>query len=82
MPFFGLFFKKAWIYLLIATFFLLFIYRVYKAGRDKEKLDQLNYELDAVLRRQKIENTVDGLSDSAVLNQLHKHGWIRDENSD
>lgn len=75
---FNFVFNKVWLYLLLAAFVASFLYRVYKAGKDAEKLDQLGREIDAVVRRNKIEDDVDRLSDSAVLERLRKHGWFKD----
>lgn len=70
--------NKLWIYALLAAFILGFIWRVYKAGGDQVKLEQLQKEFDAVVVRNKIEDDVSRMSDSTVIEQLRKHGWIRE----
>lgn len=74
----GLMFNKVWVYALLGLFVLGFLYRIYKAGSDAEKLDQLEREFNAVVVRNKIEDDVSRMSDSRVIEQLRKHGWIRD----
>ncbi len=74
-------FNKTWMYALVGLFVVGFIYRVYKAGQDKEKLEQLSKEFDAVVRRNEIEDDVERLSDSDVIKQLREYGWIRNKDS-
>ena len=71
-------FNKLWIYVLISAFVLLFIWKVYKAGGDKEKLDQLQGQFDAVVRRNEVKTKVDSLPDDAITSELRKRGWIKD----
>lgn len=70
--------NKLWIYALLGAFILGFIWRVYKAGGDQVKLEQLQKEFDAVVVRNKIEDDVSRMSDSTVIEQLRKHGWLRE----
>lgn len=70
--------SKIWIYALLGVFIVGFIWRIYKAGGDRVKLNQLQKEFDIVVKRNKIKDDVSRMSDSTVLNQLRKHGWIKE----
>lgn len=78
MTLFSMISSKVWVYALLGLFVIGFLYRVYKAGQDKEKLDRLENEFNAVVTRNKIDDEVESMSDSRVISELRKHGWLRE----
>lgn len=70
---------KLWSYLLAGVVVLYLLYRVYKAGGDQKEVDNLNSALEAVRRRNTIEENTNALDDNAVSRKLRDSGWFRNE---
>ena len=70
---------KVWAYALLIILVLYIIWKIYQAGRDKEKIDGLKETLNSVIRRNEIEKDVDGMSRNALIEQLRKSGWLRSQ---
>lgn len=71
-------FNKVYLYALIGLFIIGFLYRVFRAGQDREKLNQAQGDLDAVVTRNEIRDDVNHMSDSTIVNELRKHGWFKE----
>lgn len=71
-------YNKFALYALVALFLFLFLYQVYKAGGDQKELERLNQKYDAVIKRNKVEDDVDRLTDDAVTRKLREMGWFRE----
>jgi hypothetical protein len=68
---------RVWGYVAGGALVMYLLYRIYKAGGDAKETENLNRALKAVMRRNKVEKTVDELSDDDVLNKLRDNNWTR-----
>ncbi len=70
---------KVWGYVALAGFALAFMGKIYLAGINKQKMDQLNKSLDSIKRSDEIEDDVNQLSDDDVIKRLRDKGWFRQD---
>ena len=70
---------KVWGYAAILAFVVVFAGKIFVAGINKQKMDELNDSIDAIKRSDEIEDDVDQLSDDDVIKQLRDKGWFRQD---
>ncbi len=69
--------QKVWMYLVALGLALLLAFRLVKAGGDKKEMEIARNTLEAVARRNKVEDDVNRLSDDDIISRLRESGWIR-----